>query len=193
MTDKATLRRQLLRTRKSLSVAQWQEKSDRICTHLQALPLLRQAKTVLGYLSARQEPGLEPLFAAVNCHWGLPRCVGSSLQWHLWQVGDPLESGAFGISEPTSTAAQISARAVDLILLPAVACDRNGYRLGYGGGFYDRLLSLPEWQAKPTIGIVFDFAYLPNLPIDPWDKKLDGICTESGFKAVSTSKFHENH
>jgi len=67
---------------------------------------------------------------------------------------------------------------VDLLLVPAVACDRRGYRLGYGGGFYDRLLSQPEWQQKPAIGIIFDFARLPTLPFDPWDQPLTSICTE---------------
>ncbi|HEY9652178.1 MAG TPA: 5-formyltetrahydrofolate cyclo-ligase, partial [Coleofasciculaceae cyanobacterium] len=71
---------------------------------------------------------------------------------------------------------------VDLILVPAVACDRRGYRLGYGGGFYDRMLSSAEWGSKPTIGIVFEFAYLPRLPIEPWDKPLHAICTNLGFK-----------
>ena len=71
---------------------------------------------------------------------------------------------------------------VDLILVPAVACNFNGYRLGYGGGFYDRMLSQEEWTSKPTIGIVFEFAYLQDLPIDSWDKPLDFVCTENGIK-----------
>lgn len=74
---------------------------------------------------------------------------------------------------------------VDLILVPAVACDRHGYRLGYGGGFYDRMLSLNEWTTPPTVGIVFDFAYLPQLPIDRWDKPLQAVCTETGFTTVN--------
>jgi 5-formyltetrahydrofolate cyclo-ligase len=44
------------------------------------------------------------------------------------------------------------------------------------------MLSLPEWVEKPTIGIIFESAYLPQLPVDDWDKKLHGVCTESGLK-----------
>ncbi|NET50563.1 MAG: 5-formyltetrahydrofolate cyclo-ligase, partial [Merismopedia sp. SIO2A8] len=59
-----------------------------------------------------------------------------------------------------------------------------GYRLGYGGGFYDRMLSSSEWESKPTIGIIFEQAYLPQLPIDDWDTSLQGVCTENGFNFV---------
>ncbi|MGB7485776.1 MAG: 5-formyltetrahydrofolate cyclo-ligase, partial [Phormidesmis sp.] len=64
---------------------------------------------------------------------------------------------------------------------PCVACDINGYRLGYGGGFYDRMLSDRTWQNKTTLGIVFEYARLPTVPRDNWDVPLDGICTESGL------------
>jgi 5-formyltetrahydrofolate cyclo-ligase len=70
---------------------------------------------------------------------------------------------------------------VDLMLVPAVALDRQGYRLGYGGGYYDRLRANPLWGNIPTIGIAFDFAYIEALPIDPWDLQLDAVCTELGY------------
>jgi len=70
---------------------------------------------------------------------------------------------------------------VDLMLVPAVACDVRGYRLGYGGGYYDRLFSQPQWQQVPAIGIVFEYARLPSLPKDVWDRPMTGICSESGL------------
>ncbi|NMG59027.1 5-formyltetrahydrofolate cyclo-ligase, partial [Geitlerinema sp. P-1104] len=99
--------------------------------------------------------------------------------WHSWQVGDRWVPGAFGIIEPHPDSPQIAPETVDLILVPAVACDQRGYRLGYGGGFYDRLLSQPQWREIPTLGIVFEFAYLAELPIEPWDCPLTGVCTEA--------------
>jgi 5-formyltetrahydrofolate cyclo-ligase len=176
--SKKELREQLLKQRKSLTSEIWREKSDRICKNLQSLPILQEAHTILAYFSVRQEPDLSSLFEE-NDRWGFPRCVGKSLVWHLVRSQDKLNLGAYGITEPDPTAPIIEADRVDLILVPAVGCDRLGYRLGYGGGYYDRLLSSPQWQNIPTIGIIFDFAYLPQLPKDPWDKKLDYVCTES--------------
>ena len=62
-----------------------------------------------------------------------------------------------------------------------MACDRHGNRLGYGGGYYDRLLSQPQWQNIVTIGIIFDFAHVDRLETQPWDQTLNYICTESGI------------
>ena len=114
--------------------------------------------------------------------WGFPRCEKKSLFWHIWQPENPLQKGAYGLLEPEVNAPLLQSSKVDLILVPAVACNLNGYRLGYGGGFYDRMLSQQEWASKPTIGIVFEFAYLQDLPIDSWDKPLDFVCTENGIK-----------
>lgn len=181
-SDKRSLRKALLKTRQSLSPEMWRAKSDRLCNMLQTSPLFRQAETVLAYFSFKQEPDLSPLFSSEKI-WGFPRCVEKSLLWHRWSPHDSLtlQIGAYGIQEPHPDSPGLIAAQVDLILVPSVACDERGYRLGYGAGFYDRLLSQPEWAAKPTIGIVFDFARLSHLPNDPWDKPLTAICTEAGL------------
>ncbi|MGL5082066.1 MAG: 5-formyltetrahydrofolate cyclo-ligase [Microcoleaceae cyanobacterium] len=179
--EKANLRRSLLKVRRALSTQAWDAKSDRLCHHLEHSTLFQNAKTVLAYVSFRQEPNLHFLWQRSLKRWGLPRCVGQSLDWHHWQPGEGLESGAFGILEPRASAPVLTPATVDLVLVPAVACDRRGYRLGYGGGFYDRMLSLPEWRSVPTLGIVFEFAYVAELPTEPWDQPMTGICTEEQF------------
>jgi 5-formyltetrahydrofolate cyclo-ligase len=185
--DKATLRRSLLKARQAIPPDVWREKSDRICDHLQTWSVFKEARTVLAYFNFRQEPDLSPLFTPPR-QWGFPRCIEKTMVWHEWLPADdqsshhyPLQTGDYGILEPHPDAPTIDAKDVDLILVPAVACDVWGYRLGYGAGFYDRMLSAPEWRTKLTIGIVFEFARLPQLPIDPWDKPLQGICTEAGL------------
>jgi 5-formyltetrahydrofolate cyclo-ligase len=177
-SSKKELRKNLLKQRQSLRTEDWREKSDRICNNLKSLPIFQEANTILAYFSVRQEPDLSLLFEE-NDRWGFPRCVGKSLVWHSVRSQDTLQVGAYGIKEPDPEAPTIEVDRVDLILVPAVGCDRLGYRLGYGGGYYDRLLSSPQWQNISTIGIIFDFAYLPQIPKDPWDRKLDYICTET--------------
>jgi 5-formyltetrahydrofolate cyclo-ligase len=179
--NKAKLRRSLLKKRQSLSVDEWREKSDRICSQIQTSILFTQATTILAYFSFRQEPDLSPLFTNSQRLWGFPRCVGQSLSWHSWKPNDAVKIGNYGITEPQPEAPIIHPTQVDLILIPSVACDYQGYRLGYGGGYYDRLLDSPNWSKIPTIGIVFDFAYLSQLPVANWDKPLTSVVTETGL------------
>jgi 5-formyltetrahydrofolate cyclo-ligase len=180
--QKAKLRKLLLQQRQALSVEVWQRNSDRLCTHLRNAESFRQAITILSFFSHRQEADLSSL-STLERRWGFPRCQGQNLVWHLWQPGQThdLQTGAYGILEPKPHLPVLTADEVDLILVPAVACDVRGYRLGYGGGFYDRLLSQPQWRSLPTIGIVFEFALLPQLPIQNWDQPLQAVCTEVGL------------
>jgi 5-formyltetrahydrofolate cyclo-ligase len=180
---KSDLRRSLLHTRRQLPPATWRTQSDRLCTHLQNSSPFIQAQTILAYTSFRQEPDLSPLFHSSDKRWGLPRCVDKALVWHHWTSDRPLYASAYGILEPDAQEPLIDLETVDLILVPSVAIDSQGYRLGYGGGFYDRFLS---HSAKPTLGILFDFAQVPQLPTDPWDQPLSGFCTEAGVFWIQT-------
>ncbi len=176
--NKTQLRRQLLKQRQALSTSIWQEKSKLLCEQLQSLPLFQSAHKILAYFSVRQEPDLSSLFDS-SAAWGFPRCVEKELVWHRWSVGDRRQIGSYNILEPEPNSPILSVAKVDLILIPAVACDHQGYRLGYGGGYYDRLLSDPFLAKIPTIGVVFEFAYLPAIPIESWDIPLSLVCTEN--------------
>ncbi len=180
--NKAELRKVLLQERQAIAQQEWQEKSLQLCRQLQHSVWFMEAQTVLAYFSFRQEPDLSALFHHPKT-WGMSRCVGKDLSWHQWSPDAtlPLQTGKFGILEPHPDAPLIEPEAVDLILVPAIACDYEGYRLGYGGGFYDRLLSSPVWSTKVAIGIVFESARLPQLPRDSWDQPLAAVCTEAGI------------
>lgn len=179
---KTDLRRRLLKARQSIPAEVWRQKSAHLCAHLLAWEYFRRCRVILAYASFRQEPDLSPLVQH-HAAWGLPRCVGKDLHWHRWSVHSPgaLQPGAYGILEPDPQSPLVEVSQVDLILVPAVACDGQGYRLGYGAGYYDRLLSQPQWRRIPTIGIVFEYARLPSLPRDVWDRPLHGVCSESGL------------
>lgn len=184
--QKIQLRKKIIKQRQTLSQVEWQTKSKQICHNLASNPLWQQATNILAYFSYRQEPDLSTLFkkASLQKQWGFPRCLNNSLTWHWWQTPQVLEPNKYSILEPLATSPLIKPEQVDLLLVPTVACDRFGYRLGYGGGYYDRLLSNPEWQNIPTIGITFEFAYLNKLPFEAWDMTLNNICTDKNIVKV---------
>lgn len=180
--EKKLLRKKYLQQRLQLSPAQCRSNSDKICQNILNSEIFRQAKVVFSYLSFKQEPDLSLLHQQSNVIWGFPRCEGNNLVWHSWQWGDKLQTGKYGILEPLPDSPLIDTTSVDLILVPSVMLDRTGYRLGYGGGYYDRMLA--SFSCQNTMGIVFDFAYIPHLPRESWDKPLKYICTEYKLEKI---------
>lgn len=177
--EKNALRRSLLRQRQALSRREWRDRSDRLCHNLTQRVTYRRSQCVLAYFAHQQEPDLGKLWdTGSDKIWGFPRCVGKTLMWHQWQPDDRLFPNRWGILEPEPTAAILTVDRIDCLLAPSVALDHRGYRLGYGGGFYDRLFAQPLWQGVPTIGLTFDFALVERLPVDPWDYPLGEICTD---------------
>jgi 5-formyltetrahydrofolate cyclo-ligase len=135
---------------------------------------------VAGYAAVRGEVDPFPLMAALHAQGHplcLPRMQGRQLAFHAWKPGDALiVTGSFAIPEPGAKAKE---RRPDLVLVPLLAFDRDGYRLGYGGGFYDRYLS--EHRAKRTIraiGIAYAAQQMETLPHTPTDERLDAVVTE---------------
>jgi len=184
MTDfsqpKKQLRRTLLNQRRQILHEIWQQKSQALGDRLQNWDKFQQAQSILAFTSFRQEPDLSSLWQILpNKNWGFSRCVGKDLIWHQVAIADfenNMRLGAFGILEPRHDLPIMDLQNIDLILIPAIACDRQGYRLGYGGGFYDR------WLPNSTghkIGIIFEQFYLDEIPSDIWDIPLEAIATES--------------
>ncbi len=176
--SKKQLRQTLLAHRLHISHESWQQKSQMLCDRLLNWQVFQEAQTILAFTSFRQEPDLSSLWHSFpDKNWGFSRCVKKDLIWHQVAIADfanNMRSGTFGILEPRDDLSLIDLENIDLILIPAVACDRRGYRLGYGGGFYDR------WLPNSTgvkAGIIFDKFYLDKIPNDIWDVPLDAIVT----------------
>jgi 5-formyltetrahydrofolate cyclo-ligase len=126
-----------------------------------------------------QEAGRETdaVEAIVNRRIGLPVVdkAQGTLQFHVWYPGCPMEEDAYGIPKPKGT----EVFQPTLLFVPCVGYGPGGYRLGYGGGFYDRTLS--ELSPKPfTVGLGFSNAFLPDLEPEPHDVPLDAILNENG-------------
>jgi len=105
------------------------------------------------------------------------------LVFRRWDIGEELQSGAYGIQVPGHTAEPVSP---DLLLVPMLAFDRRGHRLGYGGGFYDRTIAeLRVHKQIVTVGLAFSGQVRDDLPVDAHDMRLDWIVTESAALRVA--------
>lgn len=105
----------------------------------------------------------------------LPLIVGDDLRLLLYEGPESLKPGPFGILEPKADGIEVPKNEIDLIIVPGVAFDKDKNRMGRGRGFYDRLLSTLN---APKVGICFGFQLIPQVPVEPFDKKMDYVITE---------------
>lgn len=141
--------------------------------------------SVAGYFPIRSEADPRALMAELG-HLGhtcaLPRVVGADqpLRFFRWKPGDKTDEGAFGTRVPTKKAEEVIP---DILLVPLVAFSSSGFRLGYGGGFYDR--TLEGLRAKRTclaVGIAYSAQEYDTLPHDVYDQPLDWVVSEKGSR-----------
>lgn len=145
-----------------------------------ALPALVGAKTVLLYYGVGREPQSGRLFSqllAQGKRLAFPRCLeGQQMEARLVREEAALLPGAFGIPEPTEQCLLIEKAEIDLILVPALCCDRACNRLGQGGGYYDRYLAD---YAGVTVALCRDALLQERLPRQDFDRPLALVLTET--------------
>jgi 5-formyltetrahydrofolate cyclo-ligase len=184
---KTKLRQQALETRLRLPVA---DLSRDIREKLADWPLLLAAKRVLFYHPFRQEVDLMPLVGQFSDKsWFLPRTTNEGLVFLGYSPGQVMESGRYGILEPSESAALYENPDVgDMILLPGLGFDRDGYRLGYGKGYYDRFVAtLRKRQASVLLVGISPSTLISTdpLPRDDWDLPVDWLACEHGLISVA--------
>lgn len=204
--SRTTLRAELIRRRKALDPADRERRSAIIQRRVLDLPEWRDADTVALYVAARNEVSTAQLLErawAEDKRVLLPRCLPPDagegiMDFVLCRGYDELEPGAFGLLEPGSACpalpragwerdavrtgrswpdASRPPRLPDLIVVPAVGISPAGARLGYGKGFYDRLLSLPGWNGARRLALVYAFQ-IADFPSGPLDVPMHGYATE---------------
>ena len=176
--SKADCRRYFKNLRRSLELA---DLSQRLCDRLSQWSTLQAASTILAYWATPDEVNLSSLISRwPDKTWGLPRTLPQQqMAWHAYRPDDPLQRSKWGIYEPAPNSPSVALESVDVVLVPAIACDCRGMRLGYGAGFYDRCLAQPSLQRALTVGIVPHACWsIAELPCDPWDIPLSAIATE---------------
>jgi len=150
-----------------------------ICDHLHAFQSFLSARVVFTYLPMRGEVDVQPLMSFVpHVRWAIPRVVDSPalhLSFHAYRP-DRLVRHSYGMLEPDPSLPEVAVEEANLIIVPGLGYTRRGYRLGYGGGYYDRLLA----AAGPaiTIGVCFEALVLEDLPRAAHDVPVAYLATE---------------
>jgi len=176
---KKKIRKDTLNLRRSLTKESVVLNSQRISDSIIKLNLITSKNTLL-YMDFRNEVMTKLLIDYTINHFGsvlLPRVVDKELTIHEIFSLDDLILSKLGILEPNSSN-QVDISTIDLILAPGVAFDENCYRLGYGGGFYDRLLSQKRKEVQ-VVALAFEIQIIDKVPTEPHDYKMDMIVTQS--------------
>ena len=136
------------------------------------------------YWPIQHEPDLRPLAqllpAPLQSQLALPVIEADQLLYRPWTPSTALQPDACGIPAPVGPGA-LAPSQMGLLLAPALACDRQGIRLGYGGGWFDRLRADPAWRAVPALAVLPTACHCEALPRDPWDVPFDGWLDEHGL------------
>jgi 5-formyltetrahydrofolate cyclo-ligase len=185
--QKRTLRREMSAARTALPESECRARSEAACARLLALPELAAVggagpKMVAGYVAARGEIDPAPMLtaaAAGGATVALPRVATGAprLRFHRGDAG-PLAPGRFGLREPAATAPEISADELDVVIVPGLAFDPEGRRLGFGGGYYDGLFGA-SGKRPALIGLCYDFQIVARCPADDRDVPVDLVVTEA--------------
>lgn len=171
-TAKRAAREHARAARCALDAAVCEDAAIALAELLLALPELTSARVVLAYGATAEEIDPAPAVAALRGHGvavAFPRIEAPGvLGVHLVAHDDELERGPYGLTQPKPEASRAPLGSVDAVLVPGVAFDAQGYRLGYGGGYYDRLL--PQLRDDClTIGIAYDEQLIERIPAEEHD------------------------
>ena len=190
---KAALRKSVLAARDALDPALRAAASAAITDALTALPAFTAARTVLAYAGFGSEIDTAPLLAATLAAGKtlvLPRVDSASRMLRLYVVRDPdadLVAGVWGIREPDPARCPAADPAtIDFALLPCVALTPRGERLGYGGGFCDRLIGSFH-RRPPLVAACFAVQLQDSVPLEPTDQRVDGVLTERAAYGIAVA------
>lgn len=182
METKDAIRRQMLERRRRLDLDDATRMSVCVRERLWKLALFLHAKLVLTYVSSKDNEvdtrGIMERLLAEGRGVAVPAVEpGGLLTWHMINSPAQLAPGAFGIPEPDrQECARVFPNAGSVALVPGIAFSRDGHRVGFGGGYFDRFLR--EFPGT-SIGLAYDFQVVTSLPHEPHDVKVNLVVTES--------------
>jgi len=183
---KLALRDRMRVLREALPSSACDARSAEITRRLLSLAEWSRAVTILAFASIHNEvrtrPSMQAAWAAGK-RVALPRVAGKELRLHRVDAGTKLVEGSFSVPEPPDVAELVRPDEVDFVLVPALAVDPRGFRIGYGGGYYDRLLPLLDHACSCVPA--YDFQLISEVPELPFDVAVDLVVTDERVIRVS--------
>jgi 5-formyltetrahydrofolate cyclo-ligase len=179
--DKRTLRSAMLAWRAGLDEAERRAAADGLLATLRREKPIATPAVVSGFWPIKEEIDIRPLMVDLlnqGCQLALPVVQGKGLPlvFRAWRPGDALEAGVFGTLQPSVRREVVEP---DALIVPLLACDDDGWRLGYGGGFYDRTLAgLRAKKTVTAVGVGFNDQLVSEVPHGPSDQRLDWLLTD---------------
>ena len=178
--DKKALRRQIGEKKSALSALEIDQRSRALAEKLFETPQYRAAKSLYAYLSFNQEVRTNPIIErawADGKRVAVPKVIGKDMVFIWIDSFDNLApQGAFNITEPIENG-PVADDPAALVLMPGLAFDPAGHRVGYGGGYYDRFLA--EEPDHPLVALCYDFQMLEHLEVENHDIPVDLVITDA--------------
>jgi len=173
--SKIELRKMIRQRKQTMSPEEILRRSELLCRKVLETDAYQAAKTIYGYLSFHQEVAILPLLEqalADGKQVAVPKCFGKEMRFILTDDFSRIRLSPHGVPEPVADS-PVASDPHALVIVPGLAFDPEGHRVGYGGGYYDRFFaSEPE---HPTIALCYDFQLFPRLDTDPPDIPVDTI------------------
>lgn len=173
--DKKQLRQQIRQRKREMTEEEIRSASEKLGDLFAENPLYLQAKTIYGYLPYNQEVRTVPMLQRAldeGKRVAVPKCYGDEMRFIYLEDLSQVEKGYCGIPEPIADG-PVANDPTALVLMPGLAFDARGQRMGYGGGFYDKFLAAePE---HPTLALCYAFQMVDEIPTEEYDIPVDCV------------------
>jgi len=173
--DKKELRKKIREQKRAMSEAQIVSASERLGQLFLDCPQYKSAKTIYGYLPYNQEVRTVPMLEQAmkdGKRVAVPKCYGEEMRFIYMDDLSKVEKGYANIPEPIADE-PVADDQTALVLMPGMAFTKDGKRMGYGGGFYDKFLAAEP--NHPTVALCYDFQMVEDLPTEDYDIPVDCV------------------
>ena len=173
--NKQELRRTIREQKRAMTIEEIEARSAKLAQLFLQSEAYRNAKTIYGYLPYNQEVRTVPMLEQAlkdGKRVAVPKCYGDEMKFIYMDDLSKVEKGYANIPEPIADE-PVADDQTALVLMPGLAVDPQGHRIGYGGGFYDKFLS--QEPGHPTLALCYEFQMLPHLETEEFDIPVDCV------------------